>query len=169
MSTSYTYSGTETFSLTHAKHIAAKVATDLARFRRFYNAPTLEWINQYEAELIALLKDDYLLNVTYGFKRDGKWVEALRYHAVAGGNLVNDDDPGKIRPGIDVSGAHFTSYLNRNARWHGLSQVAKDAFESTLPFSRVGAEEPSLETGYWSYNHNYSAGGRGIGRSSIIR
>lgn len=169
MSESYTYTATETFTFTNAKYIAAKVATDLSRFRRFYNAPSTEEIGKYEEELAALLKEDYLDNVTYGFKRDGKWIEALRYHALPGGSLVGDDDPGKIRPGIDITGAHFTSYLNRNNRWHNLSQVARDAFEARLPFKRVGASEPPLENGTWSHGHSYSSGGRGVGRSTIIR
>lgn len=169
MSESYTYTATETFTFTHAKYIAAKVATDLLRLQRFYTAPTTELINQYEEELSALLKADYLENVVYGFQRNGKWVEALRYHALPGGSLVGDDDPGKIRPGIDLTGAHFTSYLVRNDRWKNLSTSERDAFEATLPFKRVGAAEPSLETGSWSHGHTYSAGGRGIKRSTIIR
>lgn len=169
MSQSYTYTSTETFTVTHAKYIAAKVAADLSRFRRFYTAPTEQEIKNYEIELTELLKEDYLDNVTYGFKRDGKWIEALRYHALPGGSLVGDDDPGKIRPGIDTTNAHFTSYLNRNSRWHNLSQTQKDAFEARLPFKRVGAAEPPLESGMWSHGHSYSSGGRGIGRSTIIR
>lgn len=169
MSNSYTYTATETFTFTHAKYIAAKVAADLLRFNRFYNSPTAESIDKYEEELTALLREDYLGNVTYGFQKNSKWIEALRYHALPGGSLVGDDDPGKIRPGIDVSGAYFTSYLNRNDRWHKLLQAQKDAFEAKLPFKRVGADEPPLENGVWSHSHTYSAGGRGIGRSTIIR
>lgn len=169
MTNTYTFTETQTFTFTHAKYIAAKVATDLSRFRRFYDSPSVDLIGKYEEELAALLKADYLDSVTYGFKRAGKWVEALRYHALPGGSLVGDDDPGKIRPGVDVSGAIFSSYLIRNSRWQSLTLEEQQAFEATLPFIRVGADEPPLESGYWVPGQNYSAGGRSIGRSTIIR
>jgi hypothetical protein len=167
----YTYTATETFTVRHARYIAAKVAADLSRFRRFYSAPGEQGIKDYEAELTELLKEDYLENVTYGFKRNdtGKWVEALRYHALPGGTLIGDDDPGKIKPGIDISNTHFSSYLIKNNRWHNLTEAEKEAFEARLPIRRVGAAEPQLEIGAWRRGHAYSAGGRAIGRSTIIR
>jgi hypothetical protein len=169
MSTSYTISASESFTITHAKHIAAKVATDLLRFTRFYSKPTLEMINKYEAELVALLKAGYLESVTYGFKRNDKWVEALRYHALPDGSLVADDDPGKIRPGTDVPGESFGSYLIKNNKWQKLTPQEKALFYANLPINRVDAEEPGIENGYWTPGLNYSAGGQGIGRSTITR
>jgi hypothetical protein len=169
MSASYTYNATETFNVTHAKHIAAKVAADLMRFNRFYNNPTIEHVNQYEAELTAHLKAGVLDNVTYGFMRDGKWVEALRYHALSDGTLVQDDDPGKIRPGIDVSNATFWSFLVKNSRWNSLTPAERSEFNAASPIARVDANEPTIQNGYWSHGQNYSAGGRGIGRSTIMR
>lgn len=163
-----TYTQTESFTVTHARHIASKVATDLLRLQRFYGSPSNEQINEYEEELVALLKDDYLKDVTYGFKRNGYWVEALRYHALPGGNLSNDD-PGRILPGVDVSGAHFGSFLNHSSKWHALSAQAKASFYSTLTLSRGHGQEPGLESGAWSTGLTYSAGGQGIGRSTIIR
>jgi hypothetical protein len=169
MSDSYTFTETETFSVTHARYIASKVATDLLRFTRYYSNPTLEQINKFEAELTALLKAGYLESVTYGFKRDGQWIEALRYHALLDGTLLGDDDPGKIRPGTDVPGETFSSYLIRNRRWHNLSTQERAAFEDTLPIKRADAPEPPVANGSWSHGLSYSAGGRGIGRSTIIR
>src|SRR5215208_6036058 len=54
MSYSYTLTETTTFTLTHAKHMAAKVATDLKRMQRLYNLPSDTDINNYEAEVIEL-------------------------------------------------------------------------------------------------------------------
>jgi hypothetical protein len=162
------YTQTETFTVTHARHIASKVAADLLRFRRFYGHPPINEINEYEEELVALLKDDYLDEVTYGFKRNGQWVEALKYHALPGGRLVNDD-PGKIRPGVDVSNASFTSFLSRNSRWDNLSVDEKASFKAKLTLKRGYGQEPKLESGSWSTNSTYSAGGQGIGRSTITR
>lgn len=163
-----TYTQTESFTVTHAQHIASNVATDLLRLQRFYGSPTNEQINEYEEELVALLKDHYLKDVIYGFKRNGSWVEALRYHALHGGSLSNDD-PGRILPGVDVSDAHFGSFLNYSSRWHALSAEVKASFYSALTLSRGHGQEPGLESGTWSTDLTYSAGGQGIGRSTIIR
>ena len=101
MSYSYTQTETTTFTITHARHMASKVATDLKRLQRFYYTPSDQQICDYETEIIELLKGGYLAEVTYGFRRDGKWIEpALRYTARdLAGNVANDDDPGRIRRG----------------------------------------------------------------------
>lgn len=101
---SYTYTESTTFTITHARHIAAKIATDLKRIQRLYGRPSDREIADYESEAIAMMKAGYLSSVTYGFKRDGSWIEpTLKYAArdLAGG-AANDEDPGKIRPGKDV-------------------------------------------------------------------
>ena len=76
MSTSYTSSGSDTFTLLHARQMASKVATDLLRFQRFYNYPSDDDIAKYEGEMTHLLKHDVVGNVVYGFQRSGKWTEA---------------------------------------------------------------------------------------------
>ena len=40
MSNSFTISEATTFTITHARHMAAKVATDLKRIQRFYGKPS---------------------------------------------------------------------------------------------------------------------------------
>ena len=57
MASSYTISETATFTLTHAKHMAAKVAADLKRLQRFYGYPSDQDIANYETEVIELLNN----------------------------------------------------------------------------------------------------------------
>ncbi len=170
MSATFTQTATETFTIIHARYIASKVATDLKRFQRFYNAPTDAWIDNYEAELAQLLKFDAVEDVVYGFKRNGSWTEAaVRYRVLPGGTLAADDDPGKIRPGLDIVGASFTSFLSYSANWYRLSSTDRSAIEADLPFQRSTGTAPSLESGYWADDRTYAAGGRGLGRSSVKR
>ena len=75
MSYSYSYTDTLTFTRTHAKHLAAKVATDLKRMQRFYDRPSDREIADYETEAIEFLKEGYLGTVTYGFRRNSNWIE----------------------------------------------------------------------------------------------
>lgn len=168
MSSSYTLTQTATFTLTHARHMAAKVATDLKRMQRFYGLPSDTSIAAYEAEVTEMLKAGYLANVSYGFRRNDQWIEpTLRYTAYdLAGAAANDDDPGRVRPGADITGASFYSYLVYSSAWHALSTAQQQAFESGLPFSRGSAPEPGVR-GYFSDDRTYSAGGQALNRASV--
>lgn len=168
MTMSFTVTESQTFTITHARHLASKVAIDLKRIQRFYYVPSDRDIQEYEDELTALLKAGYLEEVTYGFKRNGEWIEpTVRYRArdLNGWDGV-DDDPGKIRPRADVSGASFYSFLTYSAKWAHLTSDEQKEFKRGLPFFRGGASEPGV-SGYLEEDRSYSAGGRAISRSSV--
>ena len=168
MTSSYTLSGSNTFTITHARQMAAKVATDLKRMQRFYGSPADAHIADLEVEATELIRAGYLGTVTYGFQRGGQWVEpTLRYTArdLAGATAA-DDDPGRVRPGADVSGASFSSFLTYSAAWDALGPAARSAFEGNLPFSRTGALEPAIN-GYLAGDRTYSAGGRALDRATV--
>jgi len=165
---SYSYTESETFTVTHARHMAAKIATDLKRIQRLYGRPYDFEIEDYEAEAVALMKAGYLSSVTYGFQRSGSWIEpTLVFTArdLAGG-AANDDDPGRIRPGKDVSAAGFTSFLSYTSSYFSLSQAERDTFKSGLPVQRTTGSEPPVD-GYMAADRTYSAGGRALDRSSV--
>ena len=133
MSSSFSYTDTVTFTLTHAIHIAAKVAADLKRLQRLYGAPSDVDIANYETEIVALLKAGYLGAVTYGYRRNGNWVEpTLRYTARdLAGAAANDDDPGRVRPGADVTGASFYSLNVISRSMRGMRAAAQCDGERT--------------------------------------
>lgn len=165
---SYTNSNSVTFTLTHAKYLASKVATDLKRIQRLYGSPDDATIASYEAELTEFLKKGYLEEVTYGFKINNIWTEpTLRYTAQdLAGMSSKDDDPGKIRPNANIAGAYFTSYMTYTWAYHFLSESDKVAFQRNLPFIRSGAPEPGLN-GSLSSDKSYAAGGKSLNRSSL--
>ncbi|MCP5058331.1 MAG: hypothetical protein GY937_16635 [bacterium] len=168
MTTSYTFSETDTFTITHARHMAAKVAADLKRLQRFYGQPSDAAITAYQDEVTQLLREGYLGTVTYGFRRDGAFIEpSLRYtaHDLAG-STTDDDDPGRVRPGADTSGATFYSYLTYSAAWDQLSSADQQTFESKLPITRGSAPEPAVN-GVLRSDRIYSAGGRSLDRQSV--
>ena len=169
MSYSDTITETTTFTLTHAKHMAAKVATDLKRVQRLYGRPNDAEIADYETEVIELLKAGYLGTVTYGYRRGGDWIEpTLRFTARdLVGASADDDDPGRIRPGANITNAAFGSYLTYSAVWGELSNSVWEHFQRTrLPFQRIGAPEPG-NNGYWYWDRTYSSGGRALDRASV--
>ena len=167
MSSSFTVTGTQTFSRAHAKRISFKVATDLKRMQRFYGRPTDREIEAYELELIELMTAGYLRTVTYGFRRDDSWIEpALRYTAFELADPSFGDDPGRVRARADISGASFYSYLTYSKAWAALSGTEQDEFKKTLPVKRINAEEPGID-GYLQRDLSYSAGGRGLRRATV--
>ena len=167
---SYTVSTTTTFTITHAKYIASKVATDLKRFQGLYRSydPSDAEIDSYEAELSYLLKHNAVASVVYGYKRNELWTPAcVRYTVAADGSITADDDPGKIRPGHDIAGAVFTSFLSYSQAWWQRSETERAYIKQQSPLSRSSGTTPGLESGYWSDDRSYSAGGRGLSRSTV--
>lgn len=165
---SYSYTESTTFTITHARHMAAKIATDLKRIQRLYGHPSDDVIADYEAEAVALMKAGYLDHVTYGFQRGGSWIEpTLRYTSRdLAGDSANDDDPGRIRPGKDVSGASFTSFLSYSNAYYLASDTERETFKTGLPFKRGTGNEPPV-SGYLANDRVYSAGGRALDRSTV--
>ncbi|CAM4206969.1 hypothetical protein [Roseateles saccharophilus] len=168
MSSSYSTSSSSSFTITHARHLAAKVATDLKRMQRLYGLPSDADIATYETEVIELLRNGYLSTVTYGFRRDGQWIEpTLRYTAADMQAGLGDDDPGKIPPGKNVSGASFYSYLTYSSSYLAMTSAEQDAFKQSLPFQRTGAPQPTVANGYFADDRSYSSGGRSLARASV--
>lgn len=168
MSYSYTTTETKTFTLTHARHLAAKVATDLKRLQRFYGGLSDLRIEQFEGEATELLRLGYLESVTYGFKRNEKWiVPTLRYTAKELADGGGDDDPGRIPPGANVVGAAFSSFLTYTPAWFALTAQQRETIEENLPLQRTVGAEPNVEGGYFADDKTYSSGGRSLGRASV--
>ncbi|BDW94337.1 hypothetical protein MACH10_00220 [Thalassospira tepidiphila] len=167
MSYSYTATETRSFTITHARDMAAKVATDLRRLQRLYGKPSDASIENYEAEVIALLKAGYLDTVSYGFRRNGKHIEPTLFYTAQ--DLFNDaanDDPGRIRPNADISGATFYSYLTYSKAWDNLTSTERSAFKESLPIHRSNADEPGVD-GYVQPDRTYSSGGKCLNRKSV--
>jgi hypothetical protein len=167
---SYSVTATVAFTITHARYIASKVATDLKRLQGLYLTydPSDSEIDSYEEELTYLLKHDAVGSVVYGYKRNGAWTAAcVRYTVAADGSIQTDDDPGKIRPGHDIAGATFTSFLSYSSSWLQKSEEERQRIKNGSPLTRSSQSTPSLERGYWSDDRSYAAGGRGVARSTV--
>ncbi|MES2841970.1 MAG: hypothetical protein V4794_16940 [Pseudomonadota bacterium] len=167
MSSSFSLTEAKTFTIVHARDLAAKVATDLKRIQRLYGHITDQRIAEFESEATELLRHGYLKQVTYGFKRNCLWIEpTLRYTANDFTFGFTNDDPGRIAPGKDIANANFSSFLEYTSAWFALSESQRTTFESGLALQRVSAE-PSPVNGSFVDDKTYSAGERTLGRSSL--
>ncbi len=164
---SSSYSFNTSFTINNAKYLASKIATDLKRIQRFYGCPSDGQIADYESEIMELLKEGYLDNITYGFKRSGIWIKpSVKYNAIELANENADDDPGKITTGADIGNATFCSFLCTNGKWDNLSQTEKDNFLKKIPIKRTEGINPQSD-GYFSNDLIYGSGGKSINRSTL--
>ena len=166
MSYSYTATETKTFTITHANYLASKLATDLKRMQRFYASPSDMMIEKCEKEIAQYLKHGYLKKVSYGFKKDGNWIEPTLIYTASDIESSANDDPGKVRPGRDISGASFYSFLEYSNKWLGLSDSEKEQFNDGLPINRVTSDTPGIN-GSLEDDRTYSSGGKALSRSSV--
>lgn len=168
MTTSYTFNESKTFTVTDARKMAAKVAADLKRMQRLYGEPNDADIYEFEAEVVALLRDGYLGVVWYGFRRAGQWIEpTLQYTASdLADDSTADEDPGKIKPGRNIDDASFYTFLEYSGAWSRLTESEKVVYIASLPFSRMNASTPSVN-GYLENDRTYFSGGRSLNRASV--
>lgn len=165
MTTSYTRSESETYSLASAKYVASKVATDLRQVQRYYGRPSDTDIADYALEAALLSHGGYVNKVIYGFQRNGDWILALEYTNV-NGTLVADDRAGGIYRSADTNGTVFTSFLYYSWKWSLLTGADRDNFTELLPFTRTSAPAPGYTGGYHTSDRTYSAHGTGFTRST---
>ncbi len=165
---SYSITHNETFTVTNAKYLASKVATDLKRIQRLYGNPSDLFIEKFQVELIELLSNGYLKYVTYGYKRGDIFIApTLVYRASELANIYSiDDDPGKIKPGADISNAHFSSFLEYSQKWWDLNEESRIKFELNLPLQRSTGSNP-VYNGYLTQDNNYYSNGVSLNRSTL--
>jgi len=163
---SFSFTNTSTFTLTHARCLASKIAADLYQMQIFYGKPTDKEIEEYLEEVIILLLNNYLGSVTYGFKKGENWVIALKYSAGINGVVTTDDRSGRVTPGVNISGANWYSFLNYSATYFSAPSAERDKVMTSVPINRTNGEEPRIG-GMWNADKTYSNGGVSLNRHSF--
>ncbi len=167
MPSSFTTTYTASFTRTHARYLASKVAADMRQMNMFYGKPEFQMIEDYITELTELLVGGYLSSVDYGFQRNGNWVVALNYVVRSDGTLDTDDRAGRVPFGVDVTGAYWGSYLRTNTAWSALSQTEREQVQRLIPINRPSAPEPGVESGIWIEDKRYYSTGTALSRRTF--
>ena len=68
MTTSYTFETSSTFTVAHARKLAAKVVADMYQCRQFYGQPSQADITDFNDELVVMLACHYVKDYEFGFK-----------------------------------------------------------------------------------------------------
>lgn len=156
------------FTITDARYVGAKVATDLRLLHNLYGRPTLATIDDFAEEVALLLKDGYLHTVDYGFcDTTDAWKLRLRYRATTGGQLL-DSRPGSYPRDLPLEDYTFCSYLTYSTTFHLLDTADRARFEATLPFQRGTADAPTAYSGTTTSGHGYGRNGTGVLRDVYV-
>ena len=83
-----TYTTSSTFTITHARHLASKVAAELNLCSQFYGEPGQSVIADYAEELAVLLRDGYVSRYEFGFRVNGKRIVCWRYVVESNGTIT---------------------------------------------------------------------------------
>ncbi len=164
---SYTVTRSSTFTITHARKLASKVAADMHLCAQYYGLPSEQNIRDYAEEFAQYMNDGYLEEYEFGYKKDNRRVVTWRYIVDANGILTTDERPGKIVAYVDISSASFYNFLTQNSRFFQLSSEQQAQFKAGLPIHRTSGEAPSDGNGYWVSDRNYYSGGQGLGRQTF--
>ena len=164
---SSTFTTTNTFTRTHAKHLAAKVVADLYQCYLLYDHPAVGDITNYEGELIEMLAHGYVETYEFGFKKSDKRVLSWRYTIGADGGLHGDSDAGGIYAKAKVVDATYFNYMSYSSSWWELTETQRASFKSSLPIQRTSGSLPGDGDGYWQADHGYTAGGVRVARTTF--
>lgn len=163
------YSVSQTFSLTHAKHLASKVVSDLYQCHNFYEEPSEAQIAKYQEELIVMLAGRYVKAYEFGFKKNDQRIVSWQYQVNASGDLVGgtDDRSGGIYARAAISGATHFNFMSYSQAWFDLSSSERDTVKSKHPVDRGTGYLPSDGSGYWHTDRTYSSAGVAIERKTF--
>jgi Bacterial HORMA domain family 1 len=169
MTISLTRSTSDSFTLTEARYVGAKVGADLRMLHNLYGKPDLNDIDDFVEEIALLLRDGYLNTVDFGFQElsGNAWKLRLRYTATVGGYLT-DSRPGSFPASTAVASRPFCSFLTYSWKFGSLSSTEQARIKKTLPVQRVGAAEPTAAAGATSGAHGYARNGTGVTRDVYV-
>lgn len=164
----FTYTNSATFTVTHAKHLASKIAADLNACSRLHGRPAVSSVEAYSEELVELLRYGYLSRYEFGFKRNDERVLSWSYEVSPSGSIETDDRAGKMSAYVDLSDTSFFNYVWHTSKYNNMTTEDQAAFDGTHPINRTSGEPPRDGAGYWTTTEkNYSAGGTGVSRRSF--
>ncbi len=165
MSSTYTIS--ETFTLTHARRLAAKVAADMHQCQRFYGHLTDTEIEDYQQELTVLLHGGYVNSYEFGFKTgDERRVVSWHYTIGPSGDLEGGRSGG-LFPTADIANAVMFNFLTCSSTWFALSDTEKDKIRASHRVQRTTGEPPQDGIGYWDSSRHYASGGVAVTRKEF--
>jgi Bacterial HORMA domain family 1 len=152
---------TQTFTRTHAKHLASKVISDLYQCHCYYGQPSETSILEYQEELVVMLLHGFVSAYEFGFEQNDRRVVCWQYRVSSSGDLVggSDDSSGGIYARAEVSGACYFNFMTYSEAWSDLTSAEQSAVLAQHDVHRTTGELPLDGYGYWETDRRYGSGG----------
>jgi len=164
---SYSYTISETFTLSHARRLAAKVVADMRQCQQFYGSPSDSQIENYQQELTVLLSGGYVQSYEFGFKTtDDRRVVSWKYTVGPAGDLEGGRSGG-LYATADIAGARSFNFLSYSDAWIALSADDKAKIKNEHPVRRSDGEPPQDGNGHWDTSRHYTSGGVAVTRKEF--
>jgi Bacterial HORMA domain family 1 len=167
MTMSYSYTASETFTLTDARRLAARVAADMHQCQRLYGHLTDAEIENYLQELTILLHGGYVKSYEFGFKTSDKQRVLSWFYTVGPSGNLEGGRSGGLFPSANISGAVMFNFLSYNSEWSALSNVERDKIKASYPVRRTEGSAPQDGNGYWDSSRHYTSGGVAVTRKEF--
>lgn len=163
----YSYTTTESFTIAHARKLAAKVTADMDQCRRWYGEPSAAEIAAYGEELVAMLHGQYVTKYEFGYQTsDDRRIVSWLYKVTAAGDL-DGGRSGGLYAQADVGNATMFNFLTTNSAWSGLGAAGRDKVREKHSITRVSGEPPKDGNGRWVRDKTYASGGVAIEREEF--
>lgn len=166
VSNTYTTSDTESFTITNARKLAAKVTADMHQCRRLYGDPTEADIAAYNEELVHMLAGKYVSSYEFGYQKGDKRIVSWYYTITAAGDLEGGRSGG-LYAKADISGASWFNFMTTNYSWSVLNEAGKNAVRAKHSVKRVTGDPPSDGSGHWVADRIYVSGGVAVQRKEF--
>lgn len=164
---SYSYTTSESFTIIHARKLAAKVSADMEQCRRLYGYPSADAIAKYQEELTVMLHGGYVSEYEFGFKTaDDRRVISWKYKVTSDGDLQGGRSGG-LYTQANISNATMFNFMTYSYKWSGLTATQQDVVDAKHSVARTDGQPPADGNGSWVRDKTYSAGGVAIERQEF--
>ena len=149
-----------------AHHLAGPIIQDMRSYRKIYGHPTLSLIDDYEFELVALLKLKVVQSYEFGFERDGRRVVTcfykFSYETIE--PLEGSRNPANLS--TIIRGATFFNYITYTDTWFELPESEHNRIRARLPIKRGNNSPPQDGSGFWKNQESFISKGAALDRRS---
>jgi hypothetical protein len=161
------YTNSESFTVTHARKLAAKVTADMYNCYQHYGSPPRSDIERYTQELVAMLSNKYVSVYEFGFQTaEEKRIVSWRYTVTLAGDLEGGKSGGLLAT-ADISNATWFNQLTWNSNWSALTLAEQQKIKESHGVNRVNGSGPTDGEGHWTTTRTYGAGGVSIVREDF--
>jgi hypothetical protein len=161
------YTNSESFTVTHARRLAAKVTADMYNCCQHYGSPSPDDRDRFTQELVVMLSNKYVSVYEFGFQTaEEKRVVSWRYTVTVAGDLEGGKSGGLLAT-ADISNATWFNQLTCNSNWFALNLAEQQKIRELHGVNRVNGSGPTDGEGHWTTTRTYGAGGVSIVREDF--